>query len=102
MPVDLRPILKKRLGFEQSSKIIGPHQVRIANDSESSIELAEEILKDDGKFLIESAYEGMTLILYDRFRFHQENSKKRNSILRRLDLEKRLKQVDSQHAKQLI
>ena len=37
---------EKRLEFQESDNIIGPHQGRVANDSENSIKLTEQTLKD--------------------------------------------------------
>lgn len=89
----------KRLGIEESQRIFGPNGGRVAANLEANIAEAKQLLDHSLKYLIDQGPDGITLILYDRF--HQNNSNKPSAVLRFMDLVKRLKSVNSQHAERL-
>lgn len=90
--------ITKRFGQDAAKGMIGSYGGRVIPVTDQSFEIAKNYL-NESKCPITEAPQGQMLILYDRF--HQENSKKKCAILRRLDLVTRTRKVNSQHAEQL-
>ena len=95
----LQCTFQKKLGQSISEEMIGPYGGRVLPVSDQYIESVKKCL-DEGYSVISEAPQEKMLVLYDRF--HHENSKKKCTILRRLDLASRSRKVNSQLFRELI